>query len=181
MAYSKMKVFKLKALEEIGNIGAGHAATALAGMIHKKVMIDVCHVDLVDTKDMAEMLRPQQGDAWGVQSGFSGDINGSGCYLVSQEGPGDIVDWLKDCPHGGVVLSSYLRAVSSLLKFSVMITACHYIHRADFVSQLQSGPHTAQGRVFCTQTAFIGGTNRVKVCFYLILDNHSLEFIFQRV
>ena len=198
MDYPKIKIFELKALKEIGNIGAGHAATSWAGMINKKVMIDVCNVDLVNIRDLAETLKHEYGDVLGVQLGFSGDINGSIYYLMSKQGALDLVDMLRGRPHGGdkeldgpdltafkecggVLLSSYLRAISDLLKLSLIIAVPDCVHRVDFVSKLLSGQHTADEGVFCTQTAFIEGKNRIKVCFCLILDNRGLGLILKRV
>jgi len=194
----KMKNFDLKTLREIGNIGAGHAASALAGMINKKVMMDVCHVALVTIRDMAGILNHQHGEVLDVQLGFSGDINGSGYYLMSKGAAWELMGMLRDHSQGGdkvfdghhltafkecggILLSSYLKAISSLCKFFLVIAASHSAHNMDFVSNLLFGHHTADERVFCTETVFIEGENRVKVCFCLILDNRSLEVMFKGV
>ena len=47
---------QIDVLREIGNIGAGNAATALAKMLNKKVDMDVPKVKILEFKDVNEIL-----------------------------------------------------------------------------------------------------------------------------
>ncbi|GEM_PF-87141 len=216
--YSKMTSVQLDALREIGNIGAGHAATSLAGMINKKVMIDVCQIDLVNIKDLAGIFNHEHGDILDVQLGFSGDINGSIHYVMPKEEASNFVAMLtvrprgsskeldgadlavlKEC--GGILLTSYLGAISDFLKFSLVFAApdIECVNRVDFISKRLPQRHTANEAGFCIETAFIidlpsakpsagitkekvnKAKNRIKVYFVLIPDNHGLELIVKRL
>ncbi|WP_333657392.1 chemotaxis protein CheC [Tissierella praeacuta] len=46
--------FMIDILKELGNIGAGNAATALASMISRKIDMKVPNVRIMEFKDVAE-------------------------------------------------------------------------------------------------------------------------------
>lgn len=48
--------FDIDMLGEIGNIGAGHAASALSDMLQQKILIDVTFSDLCDSQNIADKL-----------------------------------------------------------------------------------------------------------------------------
>lgn len=48
--------FMIDVLKELGNIGAGNAATALANMISKKIDMKVPNVRIMEFRDVAEIL-----------------------------------------------------------------------------------------------------------------------------
>ncbi len=54
--YSSMDDFQRDALKEIGNIGAGNAANALAGMINKRVDINIPSVQIIDLNEYFESI-----------------------------------------------------------------------------------------------------------------------------
>ena len=51
----KISTFHLDILKEIGNIGAGHAATALSMILNKKIDMKVPNVRIVSFDEMIEM------------------------------------------------------------------------------------------------------------------------------
>ena len=56
MSYiDKISTTHLDILKEIGNIGAGHAATALSMILDKKIEMKVPHVRMVTFNEMIEM------------------------------------------------------------------------------------------------------------------------------
>ena len=48
--------FEIEALQEISNIGVGHAATALSQLLHRRVDMSIPHIELVNLKDLAEKI-----------------------------------------------------------------------------------------------------------------------------
>ena len=51
-----LNTFHLDVLREIGNIGSGNATTALAKLINKKVDMGVPKVNILEFKDVADIL-----------------------------------------------------------------------------------------------------------------------------
>jgi hypothetical protein len=54
--FNEMNSFYLDIFKEIGNIGGGNAATALANLINKKVTMDVPNVKIMEFKEVSELL-----------------------------------------------------------------------------------------------------------------------------
>ena len=68
--------FQLDALREIGNIGAGNAATALAEMLSDSISMSVPYLNIVDIKDVAESLGGPENPVVGILMSMSEDITG---------------------------------------------------------------------------------------------------------
>jgi chemotaxis protein CheC len=56
MNYEHLSHIQLDALREIGNIGAGNAATSMAKLIHKKVDMEVPSINIVAFDEVMEMV-----------------------------------------------------------------------------------------------------------------------------
>lgn len=69
-------------LRELGNIGAGNAMTALAGLLGSRVDMDVPQVSLLDFKDVGEFLGGEEIIFLAVYLGVCGDISGSMMFLT---------------------------------------------------------------------------------------------------
>jgi chemotaxis protein CheC len=199
--YSKINSVQLDALREIGNIGAGHAATSLSGMINQKVMIDVCRADLMNVTDMGRIFNQVQGDILDIQLGFSGRIKGSIHYVMSKEGALDFMDMFKAGPdsidkkstaidltdlneRGSRLLTAYLNAISDLAQFSLVAAspAARYAHVVSCASEILSKQHDAAHKmVFCIETAFIAVGKKVTVYFLFLTDQQGFELIFKHL
>jgi len=64
-------------LKEIGNIGAGNAATAISYMINKKVEISVPNVEIVPISDVIFVAKNPEEIVVGVKMPVTGEIEGS--------------------------------------------------------------------------------------------------------
>ena len=72
-------------LKEIGNIGAGHAMTALSQMLQCKVDMKVPQVRLLEFAEVGEMMGGEEQIMVGVFLGVEGDITGSMMFMVEEE------------------------------------------------------------------------------------------------
>lgn len=71
-------------LREIGNIGAGNAATSLAQMLQSKVDIKVPKIDLLDFSQVGEAMGGEEKIMAGIYLGIEGDLTGSIMFLVEE-------------------------------------------------------------------------------------------------
>ena len=71
-------------LREIGNIGAGNAATSLAQMLQTKVDISVPKIDLLDFNQVGEAMGGEEILMAGIYLGIEGDLNGSIMFLLEE-------------------------------------------------------------------------------------------------
>ena len=72
-------------LREIGNIGAGNAATSLSNMLSKRIDMNVPEVSLLNYNDIIESIGGAENIVVGVLVGFEGDIDGVIMFLLKKE------------------------------------------------------------------------------------------------
>ena len=72
-------------LKELGNIGAGNAATALSKLIDNKVAMKIPQVKLLSFQETAEILDSPEELVFGILVSLSGDINGIMMFLVKED------------------------------------------------------------------------------------------------
>lgn len=72
-------------LKEIGNIGAGNAATSLSNMLSKRIDMNVPEVSLLNYNNIIESIGGAENVVVGVLVGFDGDIDGVILFLLKKE------------------------------------------------------------------------------------------------
>ena len=72
-------------LREIGNIGAGNAATSLAKMLSTKVDMKVPRVELLDFKEVGDAMGGAEQIMAGIYLAVDGDIHGSIMFLLEEK------------------------------------------------------------------------------------------------
>lgn len=75
----------LDILKEIGNIGAGHAATSLSLLLNHKVDMHVPAVRLVNFDEVMELAGGSEKEVFGVSFRIEGDAPGSMFFIFSPE------------------------------------------------------------------------------------------------
>lgn len=87
MAGFKLDEIQLDALREVGNIGAGHATTALAQLIGKKVNIKVPKASLLSVEKIPEIFESTETQIVGIYMRLKGDAKGN-CLLAFESDHG---------------------------------------------------------------------------------------------
>jgi len=81
----------LDVFKEIGNIGAGHAASALAGLLDRRITMSVPEASVVPFSEIVEVLDGPETLVAGVLIDVSGDLNG---YILLLLGMKDAMSML---------------------------------------------------------------------------------------
>lgn len=79
-------------LKEIGNIGAGNAATSLANMINKKIDMRVPKVSILDFQDVPTLLGGEEIPVCGIIFELSEDMAGTIMFILSLDSAKRLVD-----------------------------------------------------------------------------------------
>ena len=79
-----MSVQYLDVLKELGNIGAGNAATALAELLQSKVDMSVPQVKLINFSEIGELIGGEEQVMAGMYLAIQKDITGSILFLVKE-------------------------------------------------------------------------------------------------
>ena len=122
-------------LKEIGNIGAGNATTALAQMINSKIDMSVPKVELVEFKDVGDLMGGADKIMAGIYLAVEGDINGSMMFLLEQKSARHLVNKLMGTEStsedftemelsalkevGNIITGSYLNSLSTMTNMTL--------------------------------------------------------------
>lgn len=126
-------------LKEIGNIGAGNAATSLSQMLSKRIDMNVPEVSLLDYENVINSIGGAENIVVGILVSFDGEIEGVILFLLKKEFVHMILNSLlgtelhsfEDISEmemsalseiGNIMVSSYVNSISSLTNMAIDIT-----------------------------------------------------------
>lgn len=84
-SYDSLNDTHMDVLQEIGNIGAGNAATSLAIMLNQPVQITLPKVNLVGFSDVAHAVGGPEALGYGVLVNLCGDIDGMIMFILDKK------------------------------------------------------------------------------------------------
>jgi chemotaxis protein CheC len=187
---------QLDVLREIGNIGAGNAATALAKMLNKKVDMDVPKVKVLEFKNVSEILGGEEILVIGILLKVNGDLNGAMMFILEFNAARVLVNILMGKPSddvgefseielsalreiGNILAGSYLSALSQLTNLKIMPSVPDMA--IDMAGAILSVPAIQFGKVGDTvlyiETEFCEGSTKVVGDFFLIPDVESYDIL----
>lgn len=135
----KLNEQHLDVLKEIGNIGAGNAATSLSQMLAKRIDMNVPEVSLLDYDNVIDSIGGAENVVVGILVSFEGEINGVILFLLKKEFVHLILNSLlgtelksfEDITElelsalseiGNIMVSSYVNSISLLTEMKIEIT-----------------------------------------------------------
>ncbi len=127
--------FQLDVLKEIGNIGAGHAATALSQLLSEPITMTVPNVSIVSLSEVSEILGGAEQEVVGVYTRVFGDVPGKIIFVFAEDealtlarmltgskNTKDLDDFersaLKEI--GNIMTGAYLYALTKLTGYNVL-------------------------------------------------------------
>lgn len=195
LTLDNLNSMQIDVLKEIGNIGAGNAATALSKMIAKRIDMDVPKVNILEFKDVAELVGGPEAVVVGIYFKVSGDISGSIMFLLDINSARFLISLLMSVEEssdelsemeisalqevGNILAGSYLSSLSSLTGLNLIVSVPSLA--LDMAGAILSVPVILFGqvgdKVMLIETDFIEGTQHVKGNFFLIPDEDSYEIL----
>lgn len=193
MDVENLNSIMIDVLGEIGNIGSGNAATALANMIAKRIDMNVPKVRVMEFKDVAEILGGEEELVIGIYLELNGDIDGNIMFILDIESALNLTNMLLDrkgeeldemaisalSEVGNILASSYANSLSVLsnLKITVSVPSL----AMDMAGAILSVPAIQYGfisdQVLFIETVFEEGNNSVKGNLFLLPGLNSFEKI----
>lgn len=92
--FTDLSGMQIDALKEIGNIGAGNAATALAQMVNKKVDMSVPKVSILEFSEVAELTGGADSFVVGIYLSVMGSAPANILFILPVENALKLVDML---------------------------------------------------------------------------------------
>ena len=192
----------LDVLREIGNIGSGSAATALAKMLNRKVDMGVPRTKILEFKDVSDTLGGAELPVVGILLKVSGDLSGNIMFILQQKSAAMLVNMLMSGlienaganyddyffseieisalkEIGNILTSSYLSALSTLTNLKILPSVPEIAF--DMAGAILSVPAIEFGKVGDTvlyiETEFSEGNNKVVGDFFLIPDLEAYDIL----
>lgn len=94
MNYRELTELQLDALKEVGNIGAGNAATALSQMIQKRIDMTVPQVDILPLDEVITKIGSGEDLVIAVVLRIFGDVPGNMLFLLTMDSAYRLVEML---------------------------------------------------------------------------------------
>ena len=178
---------QLDALREIGNIGAGNAATALSQIINRKIDMSVPRLNILPLSEVPEVVGGADTMVAGVYLRVFGPAPSSILFLLPRDSAFSLVDMAMNREHGtteslnamdesalmeigNILAGSFLNALSSLPALAMDMAGA--ILSVILIQLGQVGDYA-----LVIETEFATEANDVRGHFFLIPDPGSLNVI----
>ena len=192
MDYSKLTTMQLDVLQEVGNIGAGNAATALSELLNEKVDMSVPAVNIIPFDDIFSSIDVEV-VVIGVVVRVLGDIPGNILFTLEKDVALKIISGLVGeeqeqitelgnsalCEIGNIISSSFMNAIAELTKLEVRPSVPAVA--LDMMAAILSTTFIESGQfdeyVLDLETNFLQENEKIRGHFYYIPMPGSLEKI----
>ncbi|MDI3543368.1 MAG: chemotaxis protein CheC [Candidatus Atribacteria bacterium] len=203
ISFEKLNDIQLDALREVGNIGAGNAATALSKVVGKRVKMEVPLVKILPLKDVPEWLGGAEKEVLGVYLTMSGAVTGHILFVMSIDDAlkimhillGDLTPTREQVLEmdeiarsameeiGNILSSSYLSALADFtgLRLNHSVPALAIDMAGAIVDVVLIEISKKGDYALLIETEFVEEENRIKGYFMLIPDTGSLEIILHSI
>jgi len=192
MDYSELSPIQLDVLQEVGNIGAGNAATSLSQLLNEKVDMTVPAVNIVPFDDIFSKIGVEE-VVIGVIVRVLGDTPGNILFTLEKEVAlkiissliGEQQDQITEigssalCEIGNIISSSYMNAIAKLTNLVLMPSVPAVT--LDMMGAILSTTFIESGQfdeyVLDLETQFLQENQKISGHFYYIPMPGSLEKI----
>ncbi|WP_042160501.1 chemotaxis protein CheC [Paenibacillus gorillae] len=197
--FSRFEAFELDVLKEVGNIGAGNAATALSRLLDKPVDMAVPKVSLLPFEEVAERVGGSEQVVIAVFLRVEGEAPGNMFFIIQEQSAKSLLNQLLSlrpeeieegysememsalCEIGNILAGSYL---SSLADFTHLTMAPSVPSVAlDMAGAILSYGLVQYGEMgdsaLLIETTFLEDRQELEGHFFLIPDPESFNKIFK--
>jgi len=190
---------QLDALKEVGNIGAGHGATALSQLLGKKIYITVPKANVIPLDRVPNLVGDPNTLVAGLTLSILGDATGKILLLFPRDSALHLADTLLKQPvgtskiltemghsaikeAGNILTGAYLSALNEFLGMLLLISVPTLIFdmAGALMATVTQGMEDAT-KVICIETKFIDNDQVIDGYFILVPDAISLRAIFQAI
>jgi chemotaxis protein CheC len=189
--------FQLDVLKEVGNIGAGHAATALSKMLDKPVDMNIPLVNVLHFEEITESMGGSEEVVIAIFLRVDGDAPGNMFFILSQQSAKKLVSQMAGIESeseeefsemelsalqeiGNILVGSYLSSLADFTQLnlyptvpSLAIDMSGAILSYGLIQFGEMGEHA-----LLIDTKFLEGNHEVEGHFFFIPDPDSFRKIF---
>jgi len=196
--FNRFKPFEMDVLKEVGNIGAGNAATALSTLINKPVDMSVPSVSLLPFEEVAERVGGSEQIVIAVFLRVEGNAPGNMFFIIQEESALQLMkELLPDtqleqgnysemelsllCEIGNILAGSYLSSLADFTRLQMHPSVPVVAH--DMAGAILSYGLMQYGEMgdsaLLIETTFLEDRKSMEGHFFLIPDPDSFQKIFE--
>lgn len=194
MDYNNLSELQIDALREVGNIGAGNAATALSQMIQKKVDMAVPQIDIMSIHDVIKKIGNEEDKVIAIVLRIFGDAPGNVAFILTEESANNILEMLMGTASlealteiqmsalqeiGNILTGAYLNSIVRMTNL-VMIPSVPAISSdmlSSLIISLFMESEQYEEHIMSIEAKFIEGMKDISGHFFYIPKPGSLEKI----
>src|SRR6266704_1352246 len=182
-----LKALQLDALKEVANIGAGHAATALSQLTHRRIMISVPEINIARLEDVPGLIGDPQEVVAAVLMHMLGDLTGRTLLLFPEPVGRQLCETIEQSclkEAGNILSGAYMNALSEFMGMLLLPSVPSLV--VDLSAAVLTTTYLNFGHdrdfVFCVETEFnIDARDGLRGHFLLLPDLASLKAIFDAI
>lgn len=196
--FNSLEAFELDVLKEVGNIGAGNAATALSKLLNKPVDMAVPKVSLVPFEEVAERVGGSEQIVLAIFLRVDGEAPGNMFFIIDEPSAQRILNQLLSIKHlneegysemelsalceiGNILAGSYLSSLADFTQLSMVPSVPAIAH--DMAGAILSYGLMQYGEMgdsaLLIETKFLEDHQTLEGHFFLIPDPDSFHKIFK--
>lgn len=198
MLYDNLSSTRMDVLREIGNIGAGNAATALSVLLQSKLEMETPVVKILEFNDIAALVGGADTVVSAVLTHFTGQVNGMTLFIMEVEESKNLAsvmlgktfsDDFTEFDHmdksvlkevGNILMSSYVSSISTLTGLEVKTEPPEIC--VDMAGAVLSLPISMLGQVgdkaLIIDSKFIDNNRPIDGFIMFVSDEESFDSIF---
>lgn len=192
---------QLDALREVGNIGSGNAATALAQFLDRKIDMSVPNVAMLNFKEITEIVGGVRAEVVGILLRVMGEITGRFLFLIPADTsmkllmtliPGYKIDSLLNMGEmedsclretGNILTGAFLNALSVLVQTPMLnsLPSMTFDMAGAMIDSVVANMTAVSDKVLMLETSFIESEEDLKIHIFLFFEPESLSLLLKKI
>ncbi|MBQ2593319.1 MAG: chemotaxis protein CheC [Candidatus Riflebacteria bacterium] len=192
---------QLDALREIGNIGSGNAASALAQFLNRKIDMSVPNASIMDLNDIPMIVGGPNTPLLGIFLKIMGEISGRFLLLIPESTsikilktlmPGFEINSLtkmgemeSSCMReiGNILAGAFLNALSVLTQTPMLnsLPSLNFDYAGAMIDNVVADMTAVSDKVLMMETSFIEEQEDMKIHIFILPAPDSLKLLLQKI
>ena len=192
---------QLDALREIGNIGSGNAASALAQFLNRKIDMDVPNASIMDLNEIPNLVGGPNQTILGIFLKIMGEISGRfllmipentsikmlqylipGCEIKSLTQIGEMESsCMKEI--GNILAGAFLNALSVLTQTPMLnsLPSINFDYAGAMIDNVVADMSAVSDKVLMLETSFIEEEEDMRIHIFILPAPDSLRILLQKI
>ncbi|PKL50993.1 MAG: CheY-P-specific phosphatase CheC [Candidatus Riflebacteria bacterium HGW-Riflebacteria-2] len=192
---------QLDALREVGNIGSGNAASALAQFLNRKIDMAVPSATILEFKDIPALLGGPATQVMGIFLKVLGEISGRFLLLIPEktaikllktlipgceiDNPLNMSELESSCMRevGNILAGAFLNALSTLAQTPMLnsLPSMTYDMAGAMIDSVVADMTAVSDKVLMIETSFIESEEDLRIHIFLLPEPKSLTLLLQKI